>query len=666
MLPWGPAAQGPGPAVPAAAPQEGNAGHRRGRGAAGHTGCGSGDERAPKARRLEGEEGMQAITADGAARVLAGLHGAMPAGAREVAVAAGMAQGAHRAEAVVAALQAQLAAQQELNTRAVAVVAGLQEKLAEAQKGWDSAKAAAAAANSRAEEAESQAAADRKDRLWAQEETAAEAPRGAEAALAVARAQLAAAMGVGRAEEAAAAATRREEVGAQAAVAAGAGSSPNVARRVRTPHREEEAGAQTAGASPAAVVGRSAAGGAGPTSAEEAGAAPAAAQPPAVESEAAAPVQGSGPCPAVEAAGSVPGPPPPAVAAGGSVPAAATTPGQAARPAVVPAVLAPAPCAADAVMEVQEQERPEPPATTERGAWTGLHGAAWSGDVGKVEALIGGGATVDAREKFGRTPLHVAASRGHADVVEVLLDRGKAKVEATDKNWKTALHVAALEGHGAVVEVLLDKGEAKVDKVDKLGWTALQCAASQDHAGVVKALLARGANVEAKCEHGWTPLMRAAYNGHVEAVRAMLRGAADQAVGTDWYTRALEAARRWSLAEVVALLEEAVRQARRQQRRSAALNGLNANGPKPQQGGHGVRHASWPRSWRRKGALHGRAGLETHHSQLHGMRCPGAALALRGASERGAAGKARRMSGGRLGQLRRAAKRRAGLMKVGT
>ncbi len=44
--------------------------------------------------------------------------------------------------------------------------------------------------------------------------------------------------------------------------------------------------------------------------------------------------------------------------------------------------------------------------------------AAGVGDLARVEALLGEGASIHARDRFGRTPMHAAAQQGRNEVVE--------------------------------------------------------------------------------------------------------------------------------------------------------------------------------------------------------------------------------------------------------
>jgi Ankyrin repeats (3 copies) len=74
-----------------------------------------------------------------------------------------------------------------------------------------------------------------------------------------------------------------------------------------------------------------------------------------------------------------------------------------------------------------------------------------------------GGATVEARGKDGRTPLHIACEDGHLDVVRFLVEQGGAAVEAQSNNGSTPLSVAKKRIHREVVSFLqtweIDKPE---------------------------------------------------------------------------------------------------------------------------------------------------------------------------------------------------------------
>lgn len=94
---------------------------------------------------------------------------------------------------------------------------------------------------------------------------------------------------------------------------------------------------------------------------------------------------------------------------------------------------------------------------------------------------------IESRSLHGRTALHIAASKGHAECVRALLGFGAEKDARTDARF-TSLHVAAQRGHLAVVQVLLEVGcdAGAKTRQDEL---ALHLAAAKGHTEVLEFLL---------------------------------------------------------------------------------------------------------------------------------------------------------------------------------
>lgn len=67
------------------------------------------------------------------------------------------------------------------------------------------------------------------------------------------------------------------------------------------------------------------------------------------------------------------------------------------------------------------------------------------------------------------TPLHLAAAKGHLDVVRVLIDSGVGK-ETGSSMGRTPLHLAASHGHMEVVLFLLESGVDKDSDGEKNMW----------------------------------------------------------------------------------------------------------------------------------------------------------------------------------------------------
>jgi ankyrin repeat protein/type II secretory pathway predicted ATPase ExeA len=180
--------------------------------------------------------------------------------------------------------------------------------------------------------------------------------------------------------------------------------------------------------------------------------------------------------------------------------------------------------------------------------------AAEHGDGRLVQDLLGAGASVNVQDEEGRTPLMLAAGRGHLEVARILLDRGAA-IGAANTTLGTALAYAAWSGHWEVVSELLRRG-SRTDSTNGEGWTPLMYAAINGHTQCVKELLDRGADVNARNREGRTALSAAVWNGHTRLARALLdRGANVNAKTQDGWTPLLGAAFNGDSAMVGLLLD---------------------------------------------------------------------------------------------------------------
>lgn len=142
-----------------------------------------------------------------------------------------------------------------------------------------------------------------------------------------------------------------------------------------------------------------------------------------------------------------------------------------------------------------------------------------------VEALIGAGSDVNAKDKSGETPLHLAAVRGYPDITSLLITEG-ANVNARDGRELTPLHAAAWGGHKETVALLIDKG-AYINAIDENGLTPLHVSALTGSNETIVLLIDNGAEINARNKDGMTPLHVAAFVGQKEAAELLIDKGAD-------------------------------------------------------------------------------------------------------------------------------------------
>uniref|UniRef100_A0A671YIF6 Ankyrin repeat domain 52 n=1 Tax=Sparus aurata TaxID=8175 RepID=A0A671YIF6_SPAAU len=153
-----------------------------------------------------------------------------------------------------------------------------------------------------------------------------------------------------------------------------------------------------------------------------------------------------------------------------------------------------------------------------------LHLAAYYGHCEALRLLSETLVSLDVRDIDGRTALYLAAQRGFASCVEVLLKHEASYTLKEHKHKWTALHAAAAEGQMDCLLLLVNREQSAdiIDSPDTQGQTALMLAALGRHTDCVHILLEKGANADAADKKGFTALHRAAMLGSEDCVSALL------------------------------------------------------------------------------------------------------------------------------------------------
>lgn len=195
-----------------------------------------------------------------------------------------------------------------------------------------------------------------------------------------------------------------------------------------------------------------------------------------------------------------------------------------------------------------------------------LHAAAQSGDVRKVSELLGlledTERTLKAEDEddLGRTALYMAATNGHKDICEILLDCDPTVIyhKASGLYENNVLHIAVSSGlcdeepqrqddspehklsgakkesmkerKDSVVLLLLER-QADVSARNAGGYTALHLAAGKGDVTAARWLVERGADIDSRAKNGHSPLFSAVCNAQHGMVAFLLNiGASAKAI----------------------------------------------------------------------------------------------------------------------------------------
>lgn len=199
------------------------------------------------------------------------------------------------------------------------------------------------------------------------------------------------------------------------------------------------------------------------------------------------------------------------------------------------------------------------PSPAEIASYSGLHKAAYEGDLAAISALLTDGADPNERGDKNRTPAHLAGFASQEQALAALAEGG-ADLNLLDAELYDVITIAAVANDPEMVSAALALGN-RADLVTSVyDGTALIAAAHLGHVEVVRRLVAAGAPLDHINNLQWTALIEAVVLGdggpdHQDTARALVEAGADLSIGDRHGITALQHAKQRGYEDMVAILE---------------------------------------------------------------------------------------------------------------
>ncbi|GCC52565.1 hypothetical protein SanaruYs_28020 [Chryseotalea sanaruensis] len=167
-----------------------------------------------------------------------------------------------------------------------------------------------------------------------------------------------------------------------------------------------------------------------------------------------------------------------------------------------------------------------------------LHVAASKGHVNLISILLNSGHKLNVQDKEGDTPLIKACKMNKIEAVKKLLEHGADLSLVNERGESAMTHAVSniiYNGDNQLKEILVEYGAAApkilgdvdVDEVNENGDTAIILASEVGPLEKLKKLISRGANVNHQNKEGKTALMLACCSAGEEKVELLLKSGAD-------------------------------------------------------------------------------------------------------------------------------------------
>jgi uncharacterized protein len=202
-----------------------------------------------------------------------------------------------------------------------------------------------------------------------------------------------------------------------------------------------------------------------------------------------------------------------------------------------------------------------PPCQQEIARYTGLHAAAQRGDVPQIQNLAAAKADLNARDSYGRTPLHVAVFARQREAVSALVKAG-ANINLLENDRYDGITIASVADDEDTLRLLLSLGANAKLITSRYDGSALIAAAHLGHDGVVRQLIAAGAPLDHVNNLHWTAVIEAVVLGdggkrHQASLEALIKAGANLQLADRSGNTPLALARQRGYTAMVRMLEAA-------------------------------------------------------------------------------------------------------------
>ncbi|KAK8641622.1 hypothetical protein V6N13_011012 [Hibiscus sabdariffa] len=179
--------------------------------------------------------------------------------------------------------------------------------------------------------------------------------------------------------------------------------------------------------------------------------------------------------------------------------------------------------------------------------------AAYNGDLYQLQSLIRAGADPNKTDYDGRSPLHLAASKGYEDIASFLI-RHPVDINIKDKFGNTPLLEAIKNGQDNIAALLVKEGASL--NIDNAG-SFLCTAVSKGDTDFLKRLLSNGVDPNSRDYDHRTPLHVAASEGLYLMAKLLVEAGASVFTKDRWGNTPLDEGRMCGNKNLVKLLEDA-------------------------------------------------------------------------------------------------------------